>query len=264
MPDWATVSIRSELVEEVRKLMRRTGRYRSISEFVAEAIRLRLEEMAQRGEFAHEPIEEPLPTQHVQTTQVAMTPDMTEGTRGYINVQLQRIEQTWWVLVRLFGDLLRKDVQVETECAQQLRNCRTTMNFVRSHISPECDIELANQRLPELQQNVDQVRRDLIATAIGFHDDYARDWILELDRAEKGELRESPATGSRFVPGLPRNDVGWTRVTLTKPVPKNSVEEISNVLGVMVKSEDSLHFVVSGEKKTVKKAVEMLYQLQSR
>jgi hypothetical protein len=160
--------------------------------------------------------------------------------------------------------MLRKDVQVETECAQQLRNCRTTMNFVRSHVSPECDIELANQRLPELQQNVDQVKRDLIATAIGFNDDYARDWILELDRAEKGEIRESPGLGSKFVPGLPRNDVGWTRVTLNKPVPKNGVEEISNALGVMVKSEDSLHFVVSGEKKTVKKAVEMLYQLQSR
>jgi hypothetical protein len=111
---------------------------------------------------------------------------------------------------------------------------------------------------------VDQVKRDLIATAIGFNDDYARDWILELDRAEKGEMRESPGLGSKFVPGLPRNDVGWTRVTLTKPVPKNGVEEISNALGVMVKSEDSLHFVVSGEKKTVKKAVEMLYQLQSR
>jgi Arc/MetJ-type ribon-helix-helix transcriptional regulator len=264
MPDWATVSIRGELIEEIRKLMKRTGRYRSISEFVAEAIRHRLEETAQ-SEFAHESVERSMVTPSLSTTSVAaVTPDLTAGTRGYINVQLQRIEQTWWVLVRLFGDLLRKDVPVNAECAQGLRNCRTTMNFVRSHISPECDIELANQRLPELQQNVDQVKQDLIATAIGFQDDYARDWILELDRAEKGELRESPATGSKFVPGLPRNDVGWTRVTLTKPVPKNSVEEISNALGVLVKSEDSLHFVVSGEKKTVKKAVEMLYQLQSR
>ncbi len=263
MPDWATVSIRGELIEEIRKLMKRTGRYRSISEFVAEAIRRRLEDMAQKGEFAHETIEESRPMRYAPTSQVTMTADMTAGARGYINVQLQHIEQTWWVLVRLFGDMLRKNVEVEPECAQDLRNCRTTMNFVRCHISPECDIQLANQRLPELQQHVDQVKRDLIAAAIGFNDDYARDWILELDRAERGEVRENHS-GSKFVPGLPRNDVGWTRVTLTKPVPRDGAEEISNALGVTVKSEDSLHFVVSGEKKTVKKAVEMLYQLQSR
>jgi len=44
MPKWKTVSIREELIEEVEKAVK-TGRYRSISEFVSEAIRLRLEEI---------------------------------------------------------------------------------------------------------------------------------------------------------------------------------------------------------------------------
>lgn len=44
MSDWKTVSIRQELVKEIEKALR-TGRYRSISEFVSEAIRLRLEEL---------------------------------------------------------------------------------------------------------------------------------------------------------------------------------------------------------------------------
>lgn len=44
MPEWKTVSIRQELVKEVEELIKR-GRYRSVSEFVAEAIRLRLEEL---------------------------------------------------------------------------------------------------------------------------------------------------------------------------------------------------------------------------
>jgi len=43
-PDWKTVSIRQELVKEIEEALR-TGRYRSISEFVSEAIRLRLEEL---------------------------------------------------------------------------------------------------------------------------------------------------------------------------------------------------------------------------
>jgi len=266
MPEWATISIREELIEEIRKLMKRTGRYRSISEFVAESIRLRLEEMPRKGELIPElPAEAPA-TPSVPLTPVSMvTPQVTEGTRGYINVQLQRSEQIWWVLVRLFGDLVRRDVKVDAEYSRQLRNCRTLINFVRSHICPECDIELANERLPDLQHVLENVKRDLIATAICVSGDYAQEWISEIDRAERGELREIPAVGPRFVPGLPRNrSIGWTRITLSRPIPKERVEEISRMLGVMVKPENSLHFVVRGEKKTVKKAVEMLYQLQSR
>jgi len=44
MSEWKTVSIRQELVKEIEQVIR-TGRYRSISEFVSEAIRLRLEEL---------------------------------------------------------------------------------------------------------------------------------------------------------------------------------------------------------------------------
>jgi len=266
MPEWATISLREELIEEIRKLMKRTGRYRSISEFVAEAIRLRLEEMARKGEVVPElPVEAPQ-TPSMPVTPVSMvTPQITEGTRGYINIQLQRSEQIWWVLVRLFGDLVRRDIKVDAEYARQLRNCRTLINFVRSHICPECDIELANERLPDLQHVLESVKRDLVATAICVSGDYAQEWIGEIDRAERGELQEIPVAGPRFVPGLPRNNsIGWTRVTLSKPVAKERVEEISRILGVVVKPENSLHFVVRGEKKTVKKAVEMLYQLQSR
>ena len=44
MPEWKTVSIRQELIKEIERILK-TGRYRSISEFVSEAIRLRLEEL---------------------------------------------------------------------------------------------------------------------------------------------------------------------------------------------------------------------------
>jgi glycine cleavage system H protein len=44
MSEWKTVSIRQELIKEIERALQ-TGRYRSISEFVSEAIRLRLEEL---------------------------------------------------------------------------------------------------------------------------------------------------------------------------------------------------------------------------
>jgi glycine cleavage system H protein len=42
--EWKTVSLRQELIKEIEGAIK-TGRYRSISEFVSEAIRLRLEEL---------------------------------------------------------------------------------------------------------------------------------------------------------------------------------------------------------------------------
>jgi len=44
MSEWKTVSLRRELIKEIEKVIK-AGRYRSISEFVSEAIRLRLEEL---------------------------------------------------------------------------------------------------------------------------------------------------------------------------------------------------------------------------
>lgn len=264
MPEWATISLREELIEEIKGLLKRTGRYRSISEFVAEAIRLRLEDLARKGETTLESQVMMPSTSSISVAPVSLaSPQITQDTRGYINVQLQRSEQIWWVLVRIFGDLARRDVKLDAQLARELRNCRSLINFVASHICPECDIELANERLPDLQHSIEKVKRDLIATAICVCDDYAKDWISELDRAERSELKEIPAAGPRFVPGLPRNNnIAWTRITLSKPVAKERVEEIARLLGVAVKAENSLHFVVRGERKTVKKAVEMLYKLQ--
>ncbi|HKZ94736.1 MAG TPA: DUF2096 family protein [Candidatus Bathyarchaeia archaeon] len=267
MPEWATISLREELIEEIRKILKRTGRYRSISEFVAESIRLRLEELGSKDEpdFEKELLAETV--SHKQSFPIApisLTVPVAHGTRDHINVQLQRSDQIWWVLVRLFGDLVRKDTKVDAQITRELRNCRTLINFVRSHTCPECDIELANERLPDLQNSLEKVKRDLMATAICVCNDYARDWISELDKAERGELGEIPTVGPRFVPGLPKsNSIGWTRITLSKAVPRERVDQIARMLNVMVKPENSLHFVVRGEKRTVRRAIEMLYQLQS-
>ena len=266
MPDWATISIRQELIEEIRNLVKRTGRYRSISEFVAESIRLRLEDLSARNEAV---AQAPLRTQPTSSAQLipvsTMTRPIVESTRTYINATLQRSEQIWWVLVRLFGDMTRKGVNVNPEYARDLRNCRTLINFVRTHACPDCDIELANKRLPELRYSLEQVKQDLVTTALCVSEGYARDWIDEIDRAERGELKETPSTGPTFIHGLPKDDgTGWTRVTLPRPIEKERAEEISKQLGVSVEQENSIHLVVHGEKEAVRKAVEMLYQTRSR
>jgi glycine cleavage system H protein len=59
--DWKTVSIRQELIKEIEKALK-TGRYRSISEFVSEAIRLRLEELMRAEGISLEKRKEALST----------------------------------------------------------------------------------------------------------------------------------------------------------------------------------------------------------
>jgi len=51
MSEWKTISIRQELIKEIEKVIK-TGRYRSISEFVSEAVRLRLEELMRAEGFS--------------------------------------------------------------------------------------------------------------------------------------------------------------------------------------------------------------------
>ena len=266
MPEWATISIREELIEEIRNLLKRTGRYRSISEFVAESIRLRLEELSTRGDGA---ASAPVKTQPESSAQLmpvsALVQPVIENKRTYITATLQRSEQIWWVLVRLFGDMTRKGVNVNPEYARDLRNCRTLINFVRTHACPDCDTELANKRLPDLRYGLEHVKQNLVTAALYVSEDYARGWIDEIDRAERGELREGPSTGPTFMPGLPKEDgTGWTRVTLPRPIERTRAEEISRQLGVSVEQENSIHLVVHGEKEAVKKAVEMLYQTRSK
>jgi glycine cleavage system H protein len=51
MSEWKTISIRQELIKEIERIIK-TGRYRSISEFVSEAVRLRLEELTRTEGFS--------------------------------------------------------------------------------------------------------------------------------------------------------------------------------------------------------------------
>jgi len=56
MPNYRSISIQDELVQQVERLIRRLGTYRSIAEFVSEAVRLRLEalEKQQKAEGENE------------------------------------------------------------------------------------------------------------------------------------------------------------------------------------------------------------------
>jgi|SRR5271157_123103 len=79
MSEWKTVSIRQELIKEIEKLIK-TGRYRSISEFVSEAIRLRLEEAARTEATSTQKSQEMSIT---EDRAVKATPNLKEEEKAY-------------------------------------------------------------------------------------------------------------------------------------------------------------------------------------
>ena len=112
-----------------------------------------------------------------------ITSQVAQNTKGYMTVQLQLSEQIWWVLVRLFGHFIQKNIKIDADCSRRLRKCRTLMDSFRSQVSPECDIALANRILLDLQQVLQNLKHDLIATASSVSNEYAEEWISEIDQA---------------------------------------------------------------------------------
>jgi hypothetical protein len=248
------VRIRHELVEKVRKTLK-TGHYRGISEFVSEAVRLRLEEIARLQKLCK-------PSGKNFNNGCA-----TEKTdvETHANLLVDRLEQLWLVLAKFFEDLIQKNLDTDIEIAPQLRNCRTQINFIRAHTCPGCDREIAEKTLRDLEGGLEKIKEDLIAVARGVSVSYAKDWVKKIDEARRSDLLTiTKVAVPSFVPGLPRDpEIGWIRLRLSKPVAKEKVQELSKRLGITSEFQNDFQVLVKGERPSVNKAVRMIYRLQA-
>jgi len=253
MRDWTTISLREELINEIKELLK-TGRYRSVSEFVSEAIRLRLEEISRSKGLANS-------RESSSTTRV---PPRTEHVETHPDIVVDRLEQVWLVLTRLFENLIQKNLSVDVNIAPKLRNCRTLINFIRAHTCPGCDREIAENKLQDLQHSLERLKENLVAVALRVSEKYAEEWINKLDEAERADLQIIISPVYTFVPGLPKSsETEWVRLTLSRPIPREKAQEISKKFGVTAELTGDSQLVVRGDKNSVKKAVRVLHRLIS-
>ncbi len=160
--------------------------------------------------------------------------------------------------------MIQKDLNVNVDIAPKLRNCRTLINFIRAHTCPGCDREAVEHRLQDLQHSLEKVKENLVATAHRVSEKYAEEWINKIDEAERADLQIMTSPVYTFVPGLPKDsETEWIRLTLSKPISKEKAQEISKQFGVTTEFTGDSQLVVRGDKNSVKKAVRVLYQLQS-
>ena len=145
MSEWKTISIRQELTKEIEKMVR-TGRYRSISEFVSEAIRLRLEELTRAEAFSTgKPQETPsAPDQLLYTPKHTWAQTMADGNvrvgisdyaqkrlKGLAQVrtesvgkELEKMEpfgvaETWMVLFDLYSPVSGRIVKINEKLKEK-------------------------------------------------------------------------------------------------------------------------------------------------
>ena len=150
MSEWKTISIRQELVKEIEKIIKK-GHYRSISEFVSEAVRLRLEELTRAEGFSSGKAQEmpSAPDQLLYTPKHTWAQTTTEGNvrvgisdyaqkrlRGLAQVrtepigkELSKMEpfgvaETWMMLFDLYSPISGQIVRIN----EKLREKPTMVN----------------------------------------------------------------------------------------------------------------------------------------
>jgi len=179
--------------------------------------------------------------------------------------EIKRLEQTWLVLEELFKDLTQRNVKVNV--ASELRNCKTLIHVLQMDVFHPSTKEpaMSDDSLLSLQRALNKIRCSLTSVALNIDEDYARDWIRKIDKAERAELNYAMTqTGSKFFPGLPKDlGKGWIRLTLPKPIAEERVQDVAEQAGVIVDFEDNLHIIISGRKGSIKRAAQNVYDLSS-
>jgi len=177
--------------------------------------------------------------------------------------EVKRLEQVWLVLADLFESLSQNSIHVSI--ADELRNCRTLINFLRANIShpPIKELATIDDSLRNSQQILGKIKNRLISAALNLGEGYTESWMNEIDKAERAELdHASTYTVSKFVPSLPRDtERGWIRLTLRRPVAEERVQDVAEQLGVLIEFEDDLRIIISGEKASAKRAAQEIYEL---
>ncbi|MDI6723664.1 MAG: DUF2096 domain-containing protein [Methanobacterium sp.] len=161
------------------------------------------------------------------------------------------IEQTWLILVELFTDLKKKNVEIPDEVTKNIRLARSTINFYKSDPNnPEMMNEL--RRINNLLNSVQDTLLDL-SDEIG--EEYKEEWIESLKRAARGEtVIEKEVSTPKFVVGAPAG-FSMVRVTFNEPMSEERINDIAEEYGIIIEFEEDNIIALYGDKEKVKESL---------
>lgn len=161
------------------------------------------------------------------------------------------IEQTWLILVELFTDLKKKNIQIPDDVTKTIRLARSTINFYKSDPT---NPEMMNE-MRRINDFLNSIQDTLIDLADEISDEYQEEWVESLKRAARGEtVIEKEAPTPKFVVGAPAG-FSMVRVTFKEPMSEERLNDIAEEYGIIIEFESDDVVALYGDKEKVKESL---------
>lgn len=161
------------------------------------------------------------------------------------------IEQTWLILVELFTDLKKKNVEIPDEVTKNIRLARSTINFYKSDPN---NPEMMNE-LRRINNLLNSVQNTLLDFSDEIGEEYKEEWIESLKRAARGEtVIEKEVSAPKFVVGAPAG-FSMVRVNFNEPMSEERINDIAEEYGIIIEFEEDNIIALYGDKEKVKESL---------
>jgi len=158
------------------------------------------------------------------------------------------VEQTWLILVDLLTDLKKKGKEVPSSVNKKISLLKTSINFYKrdtTHPDMIKEFDRAGIVLTEVQDQ-------LLSFAEDFGDDYFKEWVDKLRRANLGEeLYKEAKTQSKFLSNAPPG-FSFAKIHLKNPIAEDRVQEIAEYNNLIIEFEDDTTVALYGDSENVK------------
>jgi hypothetical protein len=158
-------------------------------------------------------------------------------------------EQLWLATVKMALEAKNKGVDVG-EALALLRNAKSMLNEGRLDRGSHEAARQAEAMIQEAQREI-LIKAEAVP---GFDEK----WQRVIARVQQGEkIGEYPMGGSSFYPDLPRAG-GWVRLPFNRKVDESRAREVAGKHGLGFRLHHEKHFILTGDKASIKKALKNL------
>ncbi len=159
-----------------------------------------------------------------------------------------RAEQLWLATVKMALEAKKKGVEVSAALAI-LRNAKAMLNEGR--------LDEESHGAAEAEAMIEEAQRELFLGAASLPG-FEKKWQEVITRVQRGEkFGDYPLGVSSFYPDLPR-DGRWVRLPLTEAITAAMAREVASRHGLGFRIHQENHFILTGDKAKIKKALEVL------
>lgn len=155
-------------------------------------------------------------------------------------------EQLWLATMKMAVEAKKRGAEVR-EALAMLRSAKVLLNEGRTG-------EHSRELGAEAEKLMEEAQREIFINASDI-EGFEEKWQEKINLVLRGEkIGEYPVTKASFYPGLPRGG-SWVRLPLTKKLTLSKAREIAGKFGVAFKPHGEAHFIISGDKASLRRVL---------